>query len=148
MIVIVRWRPSQRVFCRRAKEELPSTYGRQVKGCQSTTLPPRMLFLGTSSHLTSLPGLIPYQVFSIASSGSLISLQINYTFGLITECSTMIQPSMQNSQANLSVFLPAGDYLYLSFVHLLYKDFNPRCPLCKQGMLLYPLHISHICLHT
>lgn len=129
-------------FCRRAEKELPSTYSRQVEGCQPTTLPPLMLFPGTSSHLTSHPGFIPYPVYSTVSSGILIPLQINYTFSFITECSTMLPPSMQNSHVNSGLFLPVGDYLHPSFVHLLYEDFNPRCPLCK--VCFYVLFTSSI----
>lgn len=36
---------------------------------------------------------------------------------------------------------------YLSFVHLLLKDFDPRCPPCNICCLNL-LYIIHICLHT
>lgn len=119
-----------------------------------TTLPSLTLVMCTFPPLTSLPGLFPYQVYSTVSSGILVLLQINY----IPSVSLQNAPGWHHSpykshkaKLSQSFLYPSvpfnGDYLHLSFVHMLYKDFDPRCPPCKV-CCLNPLYIIHICLHA
>lgn len=55
-------------------------------------------------------------------------------------------PSKIKPAILISQFLTVRD-CHLSFVHLLYKDSDPRCPLSKI-CYLNPLYIIHICLYT
>lgn len=55
-------------------------------------------------------------------------------------------PSKIKPAILISQFLPVRD-CHLSFVHLLYKDSDPRCPLSKI-CYLNPLYIIQICLYT
>lgn len=116
-----------------------------------TASPSLKMFLCASYPLTSPPGLFPYWVYPTGSSGILVSEQTNYTFNLIKGCSTVTSPSMQNSQAKLSLpySYPNSSQLGTATSPLFtYSiDSDPRCPLSKI-CYLNPLYIIHICLYT